>query len=110
MTCEREVEAYLIKRIKELGGEVRKVKWLGRNGAPDRLVLLPLRYDEDVSPPQPIPANATWVELKRPDAKAKPHQLREHERLRSYGATVFVLDSEEAIDSTWPKTFKWSVM
>ena len=38
---ESEVEAYLVKRVKALGGEVRKVKWLGRNGAPDRLAMLP---------------------------------------------------------------------
>jgi len=36
---ESDIEAHLVKRVKELGGEVRKVKWIGRNGAPDRLVM-----------------------------------------------------------------------
>ena len=31
-TRESHIEAYLVKRAKELGGEVRKVKWIGRTG------------------------------------------------------------------------------
>ena len=38
---ERDIERHLVKRVKELGGEVRKVQWIGRRGAPDRLVMLP---------------------------------------------------------------------
>lgn len=82
---EREVEAHLVKRVKELGGECRKVKWIGRNGAPDRLVLLPK-------------ATCVFVELKKPGEKAKPHQLREHVRMRAMGQVVLVLDSIESID------------
>ena len=37
---ESEVEAYLVKRVKELGGDTRKMKWIGRRGAPDRFVML----------------------------------------------------------------------
>ena len=83
---ERDVEAYLVKRAKALGGVVRKVKWLGRTGAPDRLVLLPGN------------SRALWVELKRPGGKADMHQLREHEVMRTLGQSVTVLDSIEAID------------
>ena len=82
---EREIEAHLVKRVKELGGECRKVKWIGRNGAPDRLVMLP-------------GGACVFVELKRPGEKAKPHQLREHERMRAMGQVVLVLDSIELID------------
>jgi hypothetical protein len=82
---EATVEDYLVNRVKELGGECRKVKWIGRNGAPDRLVMLCGRMD--------------WVELKRPGEKAKPHQVREHERMRRLGGQkVFVLDCYEDID------------
>ena len=81
---EREVEAHLVKRVKELGGEVRKVEWAGRNGAPDRFVMLPF--------------GCVWVELKAPGQKAKPHQEREHARLRAKGQIVLVLDSIEAVE------------
>lgn len=84
---ESEIEAHLVKRVRELGGEVRKVKWIGRAGAPDRLVML----KEQVLP-------TIWVELKAPGEKAKPHQAREHARMRAMGQTVIVLDSIEAVD------------
>lgn len=82
---ERDVEAYLVKRVKALGGEVRKARWIGRTGAPDRRVMLPGR--------QP-----TWVELKAPGEKAEPHQVREHNRMRRLGELVEVLDSIEGVD------------
>ena len=91
---ERDVEAHLVKRVKELGGECRKVQWLGRNGAPDRLVMLPAIHPKCGCT---IPASV-WVELKAPGQKAKPHQVREHARMRAMGQVVLVLDSPEAID------------
>lgn len=81
---ERDIEEYLVKRVKALGGEVRKVKWLGRHGAPDRVVMLP--------------GLLSWVELKAPGEKAKPHQVREHERMRKMGQMVVVIDSMELVD------------
>ncbi len=38
---ESDIESHLVKRVRELGGECRKVQWIGRHGAPDRLVMLP---------------------------------------------------------------------
>ena len=81
---ERDIEKYLVERAKALGGEVRKVKWIGRNGAPDRLVMQPGR--------------TVWVELKAPGQKCRPHQIREHERMRRMGQQVAVVDSYEAVD------------
>ena len=81
---EREIEAYLVKRVEAIGGEVRKVRWLSRRGAPDRFVMLPGR--------------SIWVELKAPSKKAQRHQLREHERMRSQGQTVLVIDSLEEVE------------
>jgi hypothetical protein len=34
-----------------------------------------------------------WVELKAPGKKARPAQIREHNRLRDRGHEVFVIDS-----------------
>lgn len=84
------IERYLVKRVKEVGGECRKVQWVGHRGAPDRLVMLPFvgkRFD-----------NTIWVELKAPGVKAEAHQLREHERMRALGQRVEVIDSIEGVE------------
>ncbi|KAK1548204.1 hypothetical protein Q3G72_020677 [Acer saccharum] len=82
---ESHIEQRLVQRVKQLGGEVRKVKWIGRSGAPDRLVMLPNSFYlvQDQYDPRPI-----WIELKAPGKKAEPHQLREHERMRKMGQRV----------------------
>lgn len=97
---ESEIEAHLVKRVKELGGECRKVKWIGRTGAPDRLVMLPVRSGNmDVKKCfERLQETTTWVELKAPGQKAKPHQLREHERMRAMGQRVVVIDSIEGVE------------
>jgi hypothetical protein len=41
---------------------------------------------------------AVWVELKAPGQKAKPHQQREHERMRAMGQRVVVIDSIEGVE------------
>lgn len=90
---ESEVEKHLVKRVKELGGEVRKVQWIGRKGAPDRLVMLPVRGGWA----QLLPTTL-WVELKAPGEKAKPHQVREHVRMQKMGQRVEVIDSIEGVE------------
>ncbi|MHA6905449.1 VRR-NUC domain-containing protein [Ralstonia syzygii subsp. celebesensis] len=89
---ESDIEDYLVTRVKVMGGEVRKVQWIGRNGAPDRLVMLPAR-------PQ------IWFELKAPGKAAtfpaNAHervQHREHERMRAMGQRVEVVDSYAGVD------------
>jgi hypothetical protein len=81
---EKYIENYLVNRVRLAGGEVRKVRWVGRRGAPDRFIMLPNRI--------------VWVELKAPGKAAQPYQLREHERMRRYGLDVVVIDSIEAIE------------
>lgn len=104
---ERDIEKYLVKRVKELGGEVRKVEWVGRRGAPDRLVMLP--------PKPALPgfdllgakrAATIWVEVKNPDTiktfPANAHeraQHREHERMRKLGQRVEVIGTIEQVDA-----------
>lgn len=83
--AERDIEKYLVNRVKQLGGEVRKVKWIGRNSAPDRLVMV-----------SGFPS--WWIELKAPGKKATPAQLREHARMRNNKMCVMVIDSLEAVD------------
>lgn len=89
---ERDIERHLVKRVKQLGGEVRKVEWIGRRGAPDRLIMLPRSAGF-------LPAMPTvWVELKAPGVAPEPYQLREHERMRALGQRVVVIDSIEGVE------------
>ena len=85
MTPEGKIEAYLKKRVLETGGRIRKLSWIGRRGAPDRLIWWP----------GPLLA---FVELKAPGKKPTPQQEREHERLRADGFTVLVVDSLEGAE------------
>lgn len=81
---EKVIEAYLKKQVEAHGGEVRKIQWVNRRGAPDRLVLLNGVY---------------FVELKRPGEKLDPHQEREANRLRKQGANVRMIDTLEGVDN-----------
>ncbi len=102
---ERDIEAHLVRRVKELGGEVRKVQWVGRRNAPDRRVMVPplehigknFRWRK---------ARCMWVELKNPETiKAFPAnaheraQAREHERMRKMGERVEVIGTIEGVDA-----------
>lgn len=103
------IENYLTRRVKAVGGEVRKVMWGGRLGAPDRLVMLPFA---EGTPPRgkvtnvpPRPATVIFVELKNPDTiktfPANAHeraQAREHRRLRRFGVRVEVIGTKEQVD------------
>lgn len=105
---ESDIEAHLVKRVKELGGEVRKVQWVGRAGAPDRLVMLPLfREGYGVSKGRVVgrPGTTIWVELKNPDTiktfPANAHeraQAREHDRMRKRGQRVVVVGTIEQVE------------
>lgn len=97
---ERDIERQLVARVLELGGEVRKVQWIGRRGAPDRLVMLPARtLSQSIDCAWCNPKGvAIWVELKAPGVKPEAYQLREHERMRAKGQRVEVVDSFEGVE------------
>ena len=81
---EQQVEDYLKEQVIAAGGEVRKAEWIGRRHCPDRRVMHPKR--------------CCWIEVKRPGAKPRPGQLREHDRMRRLGEDVIVIDSPDAVD------------
>lgn len=81
------IEAYLVKRVKELGGECRKITFINRPGGPDRYVMLPTRN------------RGFWLELKATGQVPEQHQLREHNRMRRLGEIVEVADSIEAVEA-----------
>lgn len=91
------IEAYGKKRAEEAGGVVRKVKWIGRTAAPDRVLMLPEGFHL-VQPYMAFPAVTIWVEFKATGKKPTAAQVREHNRMRAVGQTVLVWDSIEAID------------
>lgn len=86
---ERLNEDHLKRRVKETRGETRKVKWLGRRGAPDRLCAWPTlgRY--------------AYVEVKEEDQPwgLQDHQAREHQFMRASGMPVVVLNNRAEIDA-----------
>lgn len=84
MIREKDVEAHLVRQCKKAGLLLRKVSWVGHNHAPDRLIM--------------SPGATVWVELKAPGRKARPGQVREHERMRAAGQRVDVIDSKEGVD------------
>lgn len=84
---ERDVEAYLVKRVTAAGGNVRKVKWIGRRGAPDRLVYGPC-------------LRKCFVELKRPTGgRLSKQQIEEIDDLRAGGFDVFLVTSPAEVDA-----------
>lgn len=92
---ESDIERYLVRMAKAVGGEVRKVQWIGRRGAPDRLVMLPRGLHAILNGG----ATSVWVELKAPGRKPTAQQRREHERMRRMGQTVVVIDSMAGVDA-----------
>lgn len=85
---ERDIEKALVKRIKVLGGLCEKFVSPSNIGVPDRLVTLP--------------GEIVFVELKAPGKKPTAKQLKDHEKRRSYGCTVLVIDSIEGINDAFP--------
>ncbi|WP_208456780.1 VRR-NUC domain-containing protein [Burkholderia gladioli] len=83
---EKTVEAYLVERVRALGGTAYKFTSPARASVPDRIVILP-------------PGRIYFVELKRPGGKLTRGQEREHEHLRRLGADVRMLDSIGAINA-----------
>lgn len=82
---EKDVEAYLVRRVKELGGVAYKFVSPGHAGVPDRLICLP--------------GGLAWfVELKAPGKKPRPLQEVELRKLRDLGFRADVIDCREGVD------------
>ena len=80
---ESKIEAHLKRLVEAQGGEIRKMKWVGRSHAQDRFVAL----------------NGAWlVELKRPGGVERPGQVRERARLTKQGVRCRVVSSLEEVE------------
>lgn len=82
---ERDIEAYLVKRCKEIGALCDKFCSPQRRSVPDRLITFGGRV--------------LFVELKATGKKPTEAQVRDHERRRAAGAEVVWLDSCTAVDN-----------
>ena len=85
---EHHIEQYLVYQARKMGGECRKVKWIGRLGAPACIVMMPDKFvlGAPETPQWLTRASRTiWVEVKAPGVKPEDYQLREHERMRKMG-------------------------
>lgn len=74
---ERNLEAKLVKAVKELGGLAYKIDSAARKGAPDRIIALPGK-------------TPFFLELKTETGRVSPLQAVEHDRLRKIGQRVVV--------------------
>lgn len=81
---ESAIEAHLVRRVQEAGGEIRKASWIGRRGCPDRVIF--------------YQGNTHWVELKREGGKLSGHQMREHARMEKQGVDVHVLYNKNDVE------------
>lgn len=87
---EKQVEARIVQRAKEHKGTAYKFTSPGRRSVPDRLIVCPC------IPPDMRPL---FIEAKRPGEDATGPQEREHKKLRRIGATVFVADDYDVVDT-----------
>lgn len=80
MSPERKLELELVKLARAEGWFCRKLRWIGRNGAPDRLLITPA-------------GQLHWVELKSPGKQPSAVQRLEHRELERFHQLVRVVDN-----------------
>lgn len=81
---EKTIESKLVKAVKSMGGLAPKFTSPGLDGVPDRLVLLP-------------GGKMAFIELKAPDKKLRPLQVRRKRQLEALGFLVYCMDRPEQI-------------
>lgn len=82
---EKEIENYLVRKIKNKKGIAYKFTSPGNSGVPDRLCLLPN-------------GKIFFVELKSPGKKPRALQVNQITKIMSLGQRVYVVDSKEKVD------------
>ena len=82
---EKDVEAYLRKKVKAMGGRAYKWTSPGNAGVPDRIVVLPN-------------GKVWFIELKRPGGRLSALQLAQINFLEKLGQNVCVIFTKEEVD------------
>lgn len=84
---EADVEARFVRVVEGHGWEVRKLEWVGRRGAPDRICFGP-------------GGQMALAELKNgTKGRLSPHQRREHAALSRLGHQVWVICDNADIEA-----------
>lgn len=82
---EKEIENYLVRKVKNKKGVAYKFTSPGNSGVPDRLCLLPN-------------GKIFFVELKSPGKKPRALQVNQIRKITILGQRVYVVDSKEMVD------------
>ncbi len=82
---EKEIEQYLVDRVRGMGGMAFKFVSPGCTGVPDRLVILP-------------GGKVGFLELKAPGEKPRKEQSHRILQLRKLGCRAWFTDSPEGVD------------
>ena len=83
---ERQIEAHLVKKVKELGGIAYKFVSPANRGVADRVVVLP-------------GGGVVFVELKTATGKLSPLQEQFAQEMTRLGQNYIVLKSREEVDA-----------
>lgn len=86
MTSEKEIEQYLVKQVKAIGGKAYKFVSPGNDGVPDRLVCLPGGV-------------AIFVEIKAPGKEPSPLQKHQLNKLGGLGFSTWAIDDRGGVDT-----------
>lgn len=82
---EKEIENYLVRKIKNKKGVAYKFTSPGNSGVPDRICMLPN-------------GKIFFVELKSPGKKPRALQVNQIRKITNLGQRVYVVDSKEMVD------------
>ena len=83
---EKNIEQYLVRKVRETGGKAYKFVSPGNAGVPDRLVIFPS-------------GKVIFVELKAPGKVPTNLQKAKHRELEKLKQRVLMIDSKEKVDT-----------
>lgn len=85
--AEGRIENYLRRRVREEGGQIRKLRWIGRRGAPDNMIWW-------------SGGRLAFVECKAAGEEIDPRSIqgREFRRMEEAGLPVFRARSEADVE------------
>jgi hypothetical protein len=81
---EKNIERKLVMEVKRVGGMALKFTSPGMVGVPDRIILMP-------------DGRIAFAELKAPNKKPRPIQVKRIGQLRQLGFKVYVIDNTQMI-------------
>lgn len=83
MILEKDVEKYLKKEVKKLGGKALKFTSTEK-GVPDQVLLMPN-------------GNTVFVEVKKPDGQLRKNQIKMHQTFKQLNQEVYTVSSKHEV-------------